>query len=58
MTELVTDPEVLKKLTPNLDLLKAILTFRGLMKETVLHEARRIIRHAGQGVQSMQPHPV
>lgn len=45
MTELVTDKQVLEKLQPNMDLLKAILTFRGQMKDDVLSEARRIIRH-------------
>lgn len=45
MTELVTDKQVLEKLQPSMDLLKAILTFRGHMREDVLHEARRIVRH-------------
>ncbi len=44
MTELVTDPKVLEKLTPNTDLLKTILTFRGQMKGEVLQVARKIIR--------------
>ncbi|MBC7797461.1 MAG: VWA domain-containing protein [Pyrinomonadaceae bacterium] len=44
MTELVTDPKVLEKLTPNVDLLKTMLTFRGLMKGEVLNTARKIIR--------------
>lgn len=44
MTELVTDPKVLEKLTPNMDLLKTMLTFRGMMKGEVLNVARRIIR--------------
>ncbi len=44
MTELVTDPEVLEKLEPNMDLLKTILSFRGMMKGEVLQVARRIIR--------------
>jgi Mg-chelatase subunit ChlD len=44
MTELIADPQVLEKLTPNMDLLKMVLTFRGLMKGEVLHAARRIIR--------------
>jgi Mg-chelatase subunit ChlD len=45
MTELITDRKVLEKLEPNLDLLKALLTFRGLLKGDVLDEARRIVRH-------------
>lgn len=45
LTELITDKKVLEKLEPNLDLLKALLTFRGLLKGDVLHEARRIVQH-------------
>jgi len=44
MTELITDPQVLEKLEPNIELLKTILTFRGLIKGEVLQIARRIIR--------------
>ena len=44
MTELIADPQVLEKLTPNMDLLKMVLTFRGLMKGDVLNAARRIVR--------------
>jgi Mg-chelatase subunit ChlD len=44
MTELVTDPETLRRLEPNYELLKALLTFRGLMNGPVLDLARRIIR--------------
>lgn len=44
MTELVTDPEVLSKLEPNYELLKTILTFRGMMKGDVLELARSIVR--------------
>jgi len=44
MTELVTDPAVLQRLEPNYDLLKAVLTFRGLMKPPVLALAREIVR--------------
>ena len=44
MTELVTDEEVLKKLEPSYELLKAVLTFRHLMKGPVLETARRIVR--------------
>jgi Mg-chelatase subunit ChlD len=45
MTELVTDAEVLKKLEPNYELLKAILSFKGMMKGEVLETARKIVRH-------------
>jgi Mg-chelatase subunit ChlD len=44
MTELVTDPQVLKTLEPNYDLLKAVLTFRHLMHGPVLDTARAIVR--------------
>jgi Mg-chelatase subunit ChlD len=44
MTELVTDEKVLEKLEPNFDLLKTVLTFRGLMKGRVLDVARSVIR--------------
>jgi Mg-chelatase subunit ChlD len=45
LTELVTDPEILRRLEPNFDLLKMLLTFRGHLKGEVLNEARRIIRN-------------
>src|SRR5215470_12453448 len=44
LTELVTDVEILRRLEPNFDLLKLLLTFRGHLKGEVLHEARRVIR--------------
>lgn len=44
MTELVTDANVLEKLEPNYDLLKTVLTFRGLMRGRVLDVARSIVR--------------
>lgn len=44
MTELVTDPQVLERLEPNYDLLKALLTFRGMLKGPVLESARRVVR--------------
>lgn len=44
MTELVTDAETLRRLEPSYDLLKAVLTFRGLMKGEVLDVARGIVR--------------
>jgi hypothetical protein len=45
MTELVTDAEVLKELEPNYELLKAILSFKGMMSGEVLETARKIVRH-------------
>jgi Mg-chelatase subunit ChlD len=44
MTELVTDADVLRKLEPNYELLKSVLTFRGMMKGEVLDVARTIVR--------------
>ncbi len=44
MTELVTDAEVLKRLEPSYELLKAVLSFKGLMKGEVLEIARGIVR--------------
>jgi len=44
MTELVTDPEVLKQMEPNYDLLKTLMTFKGMMKGPVLEMARKIVR--------------
>src|SRR5262249_5979770 len=44
MTELVTDAEVLRKLEPNYELLKAVLAFKGLMQGEVLEVARRVVR--------------
>lgn len=48
MSELIADKEVLAKLEPNMDLLKALLTFRGLLKGEVLSEARRIVRQVAE----------
>ena len=44
LTELVTDAEVLRKLEPSYDLLKAVLSFKGLMQGEVLDVARNIVR--------------
>lgn len=44
MTELVTDEEVLRKLEPSYELLKAVLSFRHLMNPRVLEVARGIVR--------------
>lgn len=44
MTELVTDAEVLQRLEPSYELLKAILAFKGMMQGEVLEVARRIVR--------------
>lgn len=44
MTELVTDSKVLERIEPSYDLLKAIITFRGMMKGPVLETARKVVR--------------
>jgi Mg-chelatase subunit ChlD len=44
MTELITDPQVLERMEPSYELMKAILTFRGLMPAETLEIARRIVR--------------
>lgn len=44
MTELLTDPEVLRKLEPNRELLKTILTLKHIMKGSVLEMAKEIVR--------------
>jgi Mg-chelatase subunit ChlD len=44
MTELVTDADVLKKMEPSYELLKAVLSFRHLMAPNVLDVARTLVR--------------
>ena len=44
MTELVTDPETLRRLEPSYELLKSVLAFKGMMRGEVLEVARSIIR--------------
>lgn len=43
MTELITDKEVLKKLEPNKELLKTVLSLKHMMKGEVLDTAREIV---------------
>ncbi|MCL2090477.1 MAG: VWA domain-containing protein [Micrococcales bacterium] len=43
LTELVTDPETLARLEPNEDLLRTVLTLKGLMSPPALAVARRIV---------------
>lgn len=45
LTELVTDPEILRKSEPTEQLLKAIIEFKQLMGGEVLEAAREIVRH-------------
>ncbi len=44
MTELLTDPDVMRKLEPNQELLKTILSMKHLMSGEVLALAREIVR--------------
>jgi Mg-chelatase subunit ChlD len=44
MTELVTDEDVLRKMEPSYELLKAVLSFRNLMTPKVLEVARSLVR--------------
>lgn len=44
LLEIVTDADVLRQATPNMTLLKAVLSTKHLMSEEVLGQARRIIR--------------
>ncbi|MBI3925631.1 MAG: VWA domain-containing protein [Armatimonadetes bacterium] len=48
MTELVTDPEVLRKFEPSYELLKTVLAFRHLMQGEVLELARRLVRKVAE----------
>ena len=48
MTELLTDPEVLKKLEPNRELLKTILTLKHMMKGKVLNMAKEIVKKVAE----------
>jgi Mg-chelatase subunit ChlD len=44
MTQLVTDPEILRKAQPSEELLKAILQFKHMMKGDVLEAAREVVK--------------
>lgn len=48
MTELLTDPEVLRKLEPNQELLKKIISLKHMMKGEVLELAREIVRKVAE----------
>ncbi|HBN11476.1 MAG TPA: hypothetical protein DIW26_08665 [Ruminococcus sp.] len=45
MTEMLTDPDVLKEIQPDIDLLKKLLTFRHIMPENVKKMAYEIIEN-------------
>lgn len=48
MTELLTDPEVIRKLEPNKELLKTILSMKHLMSGEVLTLAKEIVRKVAE----------
>lgn len=48
MTELLTDPEVLRRLEPNKELLKTILQLKHMMKGEVLVLAREIVKKVAE----------
>lgn len=50
MTELLTDPDVLRKLEPNKELLKTILELKHMMKGEVLTLARDIVRKVAEEI--------
>lgn len=50
MTELLTDPDVLRKLEPNRELLKTILELKHMMKGEVLALARDIVRRVADEI--------
>jgi Mg-chelatase subunit ChlD len=58
MTELVTDPATLERLQPDYELLKALLTFRGLINGPVLDVARRIVRQVVEDLTRRLAHEV
>ena len=50
MTELLTDPEVLRRLEPNRELLKTIMGLKHMMKGEVLNLAREIVRKVAKEI--------
>lgn len=48
LTELLTDPDVMRKLEPNKELLKTILELKHMMKGEVLQLAREVVRKVAQ----------
>ncbi len=51
MTALLTDPDVLREMEPNLDLLKNILTFRNIMPQSVQMLAYEIVQKVVREIQ-------
>lgn len=53
MTELLTDPEVLRRLEPNKELLKTIMQLKHMMKGEVLELARQVVRRVADELTKM-----
>lgn len=51
MTELLTDPEVLKRMEPNRELLKMVLELKSMMKGPVLEMAREVVKRSQKSLQ-------
>ena len=51
LTDLLTDKRVLEQLEPNMELLKQILSLKGIMRRDVLEEARKIVRKVVEDLQ-------
>jgi hypothetical protein len=51
LTEILTDPEILKTMEPNFDLLKNILSFRQMLPDSVKDLAYRIVEQAVREIQ-------
>ncbi|MFX0092945.1 MAG: hypothetical protein ACFFBD_14395, partial [Candidatus Hodarchaeota archaeon] len=44
ITEILTDPEVLERIEPNIDMVKLILSFKGMMRKQTLEIAKKIVQ--------------
>ena len=51
LTDLLTDKRVLEQLEPSMELLKQILSLKGIMQRDVLEEARKIVRKVVEELQ-------
>ena len=52
LKELITDPQTLARIEPNIELLKTLLSFRGMLKGEVLELARGIIRRVVEEIRA------
>lgn len=58
MKELVTDKQVLEHMQPSFELLKTLLTFRGMMQGEVLELAHRLIREVVEELRRRLTHEI